>query len=1346
MTSPAPGPSAERIETVRRAARRWKSQLIDTGGRNPLLYYKPYKASTLDLSPDLPEADARALKKVLRGRKAMVHSLLPGFRDSADFDKRVRNIFRKAKESLEERGLDTLYVGGGQATWASDRLKPAAPVILFPAELMPIGATQDNFEIVISGEPILNPVLVHHIQTEYGVTLDDDLLSLAATEPVDWLSVVGDVCAQLTQQCSRIRGFRVNARTFVLANLSYAAMPMVEDLERSVEHLAANDIVAALAGDESARQSIRDRISNATMDFPDTTPPADEFLVLDADASQNWAINAALQGEPLVIEGPPGTGKSQTIANLISSLVARKKRVLFVAEKRAAIDAVIKRLAAVKLDDLVLDLHGGVRSKRELAQLLGQSLANGGSTPAPDTGDLHGQLVGLRDMLNRHLQAMHEERQPWGITAYELQATLMGTEDTLRVPVRLGPDAVARLGYQECRKLREALREWNDLGGSRMSSDTTPWAQSTVRTPEEAQAAYLAAVEIAQQSLPEARKRLNDLLDVTALTLPQTIGDWEDRLGLIARVSETLSCFEPSVFDRDLNVLCESLEPAGENGVFRIWAHLTNRSYRRAKKSAREDLSGTNRISSPKLLSLILAAKEQWEEWQVVSRDAGTPRTALSMGDAVEAFETLQSNLSAIGAYVVMDDSRSTSTEALQETADQLVADQAWINKLPRIRELERQLEEAGMVELLTALASRRFDAEDVPTVFDYVVARNIYDQIAALDPRIAGFDGALQTRYANDFRDRDIRHRDTTASRVRRAAAELAVETRDKFPDENDLVRAQAGRKRGHLPLRRMLETAPNVLTALRPCWTMSPLLVAEVIPSGIKLFDVVIFDEASQVPPAHAIGALGRARQAIVAGDRRQLPPTAFFQRNDVDEEEEEADFELTSADYESIMDVLLAAPLRPYMLSWHYRSHDERLIAFSNAHLYGRSLTTFPGIAGQESLRHVLVPHRPRAGMSTKSNPDEVERVVDLILDHASNRPQESLGVIAMGIDHANNIEDALRRRLQNQDNDHIADFFTASSLEPFFAKNLERVQGDERDAIILSVGYGKQEDGRMQYRFGPLNQPGGERRLNVAVTRARTRMTVVSSFSSHDMDPARTTRQGVEMLRQYLKYVESGGENLDAGTLADVSMNGFEYDVFQRLSKAGIPLLPQFGVGGFRIDFAASHPDYPGRMVLAIEADGASYHSSHTARDRDRLRQQVLENLGWTFHRIWSTEWFRNPDAETERALAAWREAVNHAEDGDAFEEPRHPHLAHETAVLNARPRGRRPAVPRGIPIVGYSQQELVALARWIESDTLLRTEEELMNEMKIELGYQRIGKRIDLAFRSAIGEARAHKTR
>ena len=541
-------------------------------------------------------------------------------------------------------------------------------------------------------------------------------------------------------------------------------------------------------------------------------------------------------------------------------------------------------------------------------------------------------------------------------------------------------------------------------------------------------------------------------------------------------------------------------------------------------------------------------------------------------------------------------------------------------------------------------------------------------------------------------------------------------------------------------------------MLTTLKPCWAMSPLEVSQLLPGDRRYFDVVVFDEASQITPADAIPAILRAERVVVAGDRQQLPPTSFFLETDdsgalLDEYAQDGldgSAAAGTAGFEAILDVLgTILPFRT--LEWHYRSHDERLIAFSNTYFYDRSLHTFPGVAGGDCLRHIRVP-APRPGLDADASAaGEVTAVVEAILDHAATRPDETLGVIALGITQANRITEALR--LARADHPELDAFFergTDDADEPFFVKNLERVQGDERDAIILSIGYGRRNaDGRLTYRFGPILLEKGERRLNVAITRARRRLALVSTFGAEDMDPARSTNRGVELLRAYLAYVASGGEDLGSGPAENPQLNPFEIDVADRLAAAGVPGIAQYGVSGYSIDFVATDRDQPGRNVLAIECDGASYHSRPTARDRDRLRQQQLERLGWRFHRIWSTDWFADPARETQRVVDAYEQAlvVRVTPSGGAAAPATTATLAFEsTGPAPAAPRGPRPNVEPGRSIADYTLDQLAALVMWIQSDTLLRTDDALIAALMDELGFKRRGRRIDKRLRAAIRQA------
>ena len=556
-----------------------------------------------------------------------------------------------------------------------------------------------------------------------------------------------------------------------------------------------------------------------------------------------------------------------------------------------------------------------------------------------------------------------------------------------------------------------------------------------------------------------------------------------------------------------------------------------------------------------------------------------------------------------------------------------------------------------------------------------------------------------------------------------------------NQYPEQEALIRGEAAKSRRHRPLRKIFTEAADVLTAVCPCWMASPLSVCQLI-AATGTFDYVIFDEASQVLPEDAVPAILRGKYVIVAGDNKQLPPSAFFAAA---EEEDEADGDATA--YESLLDMMIPF-VKGFHLNWHYRSRDESLISFCNHHIYDDRLVTFPGPGGADAISHVHVNEIVRGDGQEESSAGEVNKVVELILHHAQTTPGRTLGVITMGIKHANRIQAVLDREMLRHP--ELAEFFDTARPERFFVKNLERVQGDERDVIILSVGYGKDRGGNLPLRFGPILSAGGRRRLNVAATRAKEQVIVVSSFAYSDINSAQVKPgTGLEFLKNYLQYASSGGQLLSSGELTNEPMNDFEADVYESLSAKGLEIKPQVGCSKFRIDLAASHPSQPGRFVLAIECDGATYHSSYTARDRDRLRQQQLENLGWTFHRIWSTDWFMRKDEEVERAVQAFHRAVATSD----LPKPRN--------LLRLRPEGApekdffAPAEtmagrnPRRAPIAAhpsigdYSSEELVALAQWVQSDGKLRTHDEIADEMFSALPFSRRGSKIEAALENAI---------
>lgn len=1343
LDDPSQGIPTTSRTLIERAIRTWTDQLVDLSGRNGLLHYRDLPVGTLDLA----SAEPAALEILLQGGKTRLSVLYPDSEVLKTSARRCRKIREKAKENLEERGIDTLYLVAGLATWTpppGTAAIPAAPILLHRVELTPRGAAGEDFDLTVVSEAELNPTLFYALEAQFGIHIDSQSIKAAAAR-ADGLAIDAEAIFGALESAGRpAPGFAVAGRT-VLGNFSYTKLPMVEDLKGHPDALVAHVLIAAIAGDIEARKVVRERQVAVDPRELDAVPAASELLVLDADASQQSAIESIIRGSDAVIQGPPGTGKSQTIANLIASATGRGQRVLFVAEKRAAIDAVVGRLNQVGLADLVLDLHGGVKSRRRLAENLSAALGAARGTPAQDATVVLNGLEARKKLLGAHAKAVNEPHMPWGISLFQAESRALAAAD-LDIDIRLPTSATDAIPAARLEVFKETLREYLALGAAGLRDDTHPWSSAGSVDMQMVESLSAGTIELAHGALANSAQLSRAVATEAGVTVPITIG----ATGELASITEDRTSLAASLDDAAFDAaerLAPLLAPARRGLLRRLVASLTSSSYRAALKEAR-GLARDADLTPTEVADLMSAASDLTTRWTVLATVGAAPPLVASAGAFAVAWARTQALIEEIRRAIPSFAADDTSIDSLEVSVAGLERDLGTLRKLPRIQELGRMQSEAGLAAVLEVISARRLAIPDALRALDGIWARGVCDRILARSPEAGGLDATRLTEEEMSFGQLDREHIRLTAARVKRAWALRAVAARDTYPEQDTLVSAQAKRKIGHLPVRELFAQAPDVLTAVKPCWAMSPLLVSQILPADRPYFDLVVFDEASQILPADAIPSILRGHRTVVAGDDLQLPPTTFFASHTADDREHEGEpldgeAQSMASGYESILDI--ADPLiGSQPLRWHYRSRDERLIAFSNLHIYRpkhRELTTFPAVSDDDCIRHVRVATRLDR-TDGQSSTEEVKAVVELILEHAAGRPTETLGVIAMGIKHAERIGEALRlARMVRPDLDG---FFTEGGPEPFFVKNLERVQGDERDAIILTIGYTPGPDGRLRQQFGPINQQGGERRLNVAITRAKRRICVVSSFGSEDVDPARSVSAGVKILQGYLRFAESRGADLGDVVAPRPELNGFERDVMSALDEMGIEAVPQLGTSGYVLDFALQHPTKPGRFVLAVECDGASYHAAPNTRERDRLRQQQLEAIGWRFHRIWSTDWFRDRDSEAARLLTAYRMAVEASPGlraaGPAASIPR-PEPEGTLATTIARARGPRPLVRhyKSIDFVPRTMVDSVVL--WIESDGLLRTEDEVVAEATTVLGFQRRGRKINDAIEASVNRVR-----
>jgi len=552
----------------------------------------------------------------------------------------------------------------------------------------------------------------------------------------------------------------------------------------------------------------------------------------------------------------------------------------------------------------------------------------------------------------------------------------------------------------------------------------------------------------------------------------------------------------------------------------------------------------------------------------------------------------------------------------------------------------EEVARDAALGPVLTAFIEAKEDYRNLVRATEFVFYRSAAEQVLKSDPRLRRHSGSTHDQLRKQYQQLDREHLHQQRQRL------AAALTRREVPEGNHvgpvgdltelaLVRLISGQTRPRIPLRNLFRRAGTAIKALKPCWMMSPMSVAQFLEPGALNFDLVVMDEASQIRPEEALGAIARAKQMVVVGDQEQLPPTPFFQKLSADGGTETEDDEEVDVKQDSILEAAAARFFPPRRLKWHYRSEHGSLISFSNSEFYANELTVFPSPHHDHSdygVKLVSVSGAYGSGVNQAEAKAVVEAAAAFMKDHA----HQSLGIVAVNSKQAELIREQVDRLFASDPDAEAYRAKWATGLEALFVKNLENVQGDERDVMFISTVYGKDEAGNFYQRFGPINSEYGHRRLNVLFTRAKKKVVVFTSMTPEDItDDGR--HRGVRVLKDYLRYARDGRMLLATASGGECE-NEFEQWVLQTLKACGYDGVPQLGFAGYRIDIAVRHPKRPGTFICGIECDGAAYHSARSARERDRLRQEVLENLDWNIYRIWSTDWFRNPSLQTKNLVA------------------------------------------------------------------------------------------------------------
>ena len=1349
----------------------WKAKLLDLSLRNRLLNFKEtggaieiithslsdlenaledgkrfLLAATQDGVDDPRRPNASMVKEdseVLK--KHFDDGLLVSSKPLEEHIKRVTKLYRESRNALEESGSNTLFLAMGIIRWRpveGGERELRAPILLVPVELRRKSLQEGYTMGAYDEETRINSSLLEMLRQHFGKELpgldplpeDDNGVDVKYV-----LDLVRDALKDMP-------GWEVDD-TCWLGQFSFAKFLLWKDLADRSSLLTRNRVVAQLVQHPGEPFTVVESQEESLDRRMDTRPV---LTTRSSDSSQLAAVMATADGGDFILEGPPGTGKSQTITNMIAHSLSQGKRVLFVAEKRAALEVVHRRLVEDGMGPFCLEIHSNKAGKLEVLKQLEATMKLGRAAGAARFEERRLELAEARDRLNSYASALHV-RLPCGLSAFDCldllaterglatlsvapsqelvvmsEATLVKQRDIAnRLGERLAPVAPANL--HPLRNVR--LTEWNpDLeaeAASRLSALRTAAEKAATAVASTAGLLGMSPTNLSRPKLEALAGLAQALLNLPGYAGPHSLvpespalqigwKQWETWVRARDQARQVLVDYDEALVANDTSEALAMKWRQSEK-AFAPLGWLARFQIRQALRRARRDGSRPSQDEAARVVeaaaqlakaqAALMGAQEQglrlfgpaWkagevdlaalvalQHWSQAMEEAllavfkiepagvteirrtignlvGRGKEGLGAGSligdaarsiagALQAFTDEGERVSELlkierqlltGATEPLDVAKKMA-ETMQPALDRLRTWTSW----QRIRQ---EAEAHGMTVAVTELEVRETPpAEGVPKLYERSLRLGIFKACLGQHPILGRFDGNEHQAAITAFRKLDEEVQKLSQEALAEAMREdvRSALADKKLAGEQAVINHEIGKKRRHISIRQLMAKAPHLIARLKPAMLMSPLSVAQFMDAALPPFDVVIFDEASQIPVWDAIGAIARGTQLIVVGDPKQLPPTSFFANSDDSEVEEE---EALLTDLESILDELLRCKLAHRRLQWHYRSRHEGLITFSNRLYYESDLMTFPsnGAVGNGVQLHRVAGAVYDKGV-TRTNEGEAKALIEFLVSQLSSPEgsKRSYGIVTFSQTQQRLVENLLEKaRLAKPEIErHFGDTCPVRS-EPVFVKNLENVQGDERDVILFSIGYGPDKDGKITMNFGPLNVMGGERRLNVAVTRAKEAVHVFTCLRPEMIDLRRTSAKGVADLRSFLEYAEKGPIALPSPSEGRrVSPPaGFVRMIEQHIQSLGYETRPQVGSSSYRVDIGVVDPANPGKFLMGIECDGSAYASAQNARDRDKLREAVLGGLGWKLHRVWSMDWWFNSKIELERLAAALEKA-------------------------------------------------------------------------------------------------------
>lgn len=1272
---------------------------------NPLYNFGLYQ------SPDSSDPIIELVKSELTQKR------LRSFLTETELTRALHHIYRSSRLSLEENGANTLYLALGLLKWyetpGSERPR-YAPILLLPVEIIRKSAAKGYIIRSREEESMMNITLLEMLRQNFGISISglDPL-------PVDGSGInVKLIYSIIRNSIKDQRKWDVEEQA-ILGIFSFNKFIMWNDIHNNSHKLVENKIVSSLMNGKLEWEVDEDMADAGN--FDKELLPTDIVLPISADSSQLEAIFEAVNDKTYILHGPPGTGKSQTITNIIANALYKGKRVLFVAEKMAALSVVQSRLEAIGLNPFCLELHSNKTKKSAILSQLRTTTEIVKKTSPEDYARQAARLHQLRNELNTYIETLHK-KYPFRISLYDAITRYLSINCDIEVDF---PQALIKSLEGD-----ETIVEWRDavealvsvgnacghpynhpLTGIRINSysagikeEITKGLTDTITLLSKVKSKTSILTGLFGESETAFDKRQMDIVSQILTCLLQ-IPELTSALLKLPRMNEALEEYREVIVhgkERDkiksnirLNYTDEILS-VNVRQLLTEWNKYSNQWFlpkffgqRKIKKRlnvyALNNVIATENVK-PVLTQIIKYQAEDTylqkytaslpmlfgkygkngnEQWDIIEQIIDHTSTlnslilnytkdiaatahiketiARQLSEGIAPFKSIYGNslneLNTLLNELRMKEAKLTgmlgiqtgslyndSTEWIDYAIDKL---SLWLTNIDKLKDwyqwlsVSDRLDQLGIGFIAFNYKEKNFPTNSLPDIFNKSFYHTAIHYIISQEPNLELFKGKIFNDIIERYKQLVAHFEDLTKKELyAKLASNIPSFTREAAQNSEVGILQRNIKNNGRAtPIRKLFDQIPTFLSRMCPCMLMSPISVAQYIDPEADKFDLVVFDEASQMPTYEAVGAIARGKNIIIVGDPKQMPPTSFFSVSNVDEDNIEME------DLESILDDCLALSMPSKYLLWHYRSKHESLIAFSNSEYYENKLLTFPSPDNIESkVRLIHVDGFYDKGKS-RQNQAEAQAVVKEIERRLSDSTlrKRSIGVVTFSAVQQTLIEDLLSDLfIFRPDLETMA----LECNEPLFIKNLENVQGDERDVILFSIGYGPDKEGKVSMNFGPLNRLGGERRLNVAVSRARYEMVIYATLRADQIDLNRTSSIGVAGLRRFLEYAEKGERMaIDSQTVFENNVS-IESIIARELSRRGYTVHANIGCSGYKVDIGVVDKENPSNYILGILCDGENYRQTKTARDREIVQNSVLRMLGWNIIRIWTMDWWEN----------------------------------------------------------------------------------------------------------------------